>query len=141
MTENLPPNKIEGRVATILNATELVINVGKERGVVIGQRFAILAETPIEVVDPTTHAVLDTIDREKVRVKVTEVREKISVCQTYRMKGGANIMADYSRILSAVQKPSKETLRITDDSKPAPITEEESYVKINDRVISLADDD
>lgn len=141
MTNKLPPKKIEGRVATILNATELVINVGAEHGVVIGQRFAILAETPIEVVDPTTDIVLDTIDREKVRVKVSEIREKISVCQTYRMKGGNNFIADYSKILSAVQKPSKETLRITDDSKPAPITEEESYVKINDRVISLVGDE
>jgi hypothetical protein len=100
------------------------------------------AETPVQVVDPITGAVLDTVDREKVRVEAYEVRDKIAICRTYRIKGsvtgGLLRAADFARYFGT--EPSPETLRITDDSTPPPLSEEESYVKTNDRVIAIPND-
>ena len=88
MTEKTPKARLEGRVASILNARELVINIGSNTGVEQGQKFAVLAATPLQVTDPDSGAMLDEIDREKIRVEAHEVRPKITICRTYRMKGG-----------------------------------------------------
>jgi hypothetical protein len=130
--------KIEGRVAQILNAKELVINVGSDDGVVEGQKFAILAESPIEIRDPQTNDLLDTIDRTKVQVEASEVRSKISICRTFRVFGPAFSYLNTTKlVLEAMKDTRPETLRIEDDATPPPLTEEESYVKVNDRVTSV----
>ena len=64
------------RVAAILNARELAINIGSDGGVVQGMKFAVLAESPTIVTDPMTGDELDQIDREKVRVEAIEVSPK-----------------------------------------------------------------
>ena len=138
MPEKTPKARLEGRVASILNARELVINIGSEAGVERGQKFAVLADTPIQVKDPTSGALLDEIDREKIRVEAREVRPKITICRTYRMKGGGG-MASSSAIVKMFAESKPETLRADDSDKPPPLSEEESYVKINDRIIAVGD--
>lgn len=139
--------RLEGRVAAILNSQELVINIGDQHGVRHGMKFAVLAESELEVRDPESGKLLDTIDREKVRVEASEVRKKISICRTYRIKkipagplakGALGIMslADLSR----PPREISETLSIHDSSILPPLPEEESYVKIKDRVIQVADE-
>ena len=139
MSKETPERRLEGRVAAILNARELVINIGAEDGVKPGQKFAVLAATPLEIRDPESESVLDTIDREKVRVEAHEVRLKITVCRTYRMKGGFGGMLGASHIIADMMgSPAVlETLSVKDSNVPPPLPEEESYVKINDRVISV----
>lgn len=139
MTEPTSNMKLEGRVATILNARELVINIGCDMGVEEGQVFAVLADKPVEVRDPRTQEVLDSIDREKTRVKATEVRERITICRTYRGVGGFGPvnLAEAMRRFSGQFEP--ETLRATDNDKLPPLSEAESYVKINDRVVAVDD--
>jgi len=136
--------RIEGRVAAILNAQELAINIGEDAGVVLGMKFAILAESPMIVKDPITNKELDQIDREKVRVKATEVRAKITICRTFRVKhiaGGplssSGIIELMSGKLTAPPREIPETLRLEDSSVPPPLPEEESYVKVKDRVIEV----
>jgi hypothetical protein len=135
MTEDTP--LLQGKVAKILTEREVVINIGKVQGVTKGMRFAILAATPEEISDPETGEVLDVVDRTKVLVQATEVRERVTICSTYRttkMSGGAFSTA-YS--LSRLFDPPREipeTLRIEDSLLPAPLSPEESYVKIGDRV-------
>jgi len=139
MTKEPSPHKLECRVAAILNAREIVINAGQTFGVEKGQRFAVLASEPLDVIDPVTKKKLDTVDREKVRVEAVEVRESISICRTYRLRPsneGRPFAVDLSRIFS---QPSTETLRIQDSSIPPPLSEEDSYVKINDRVVRVRD--
>lgn len=146
------PGRLEGRVAQILNAREVVINIGSAQNVQRGMKFAILAETPVEVIDPITDEVLDTIDREKVRVEVSEVRERISICRTFRTRtvgGRSGILGNYLLDFIEAQKmyeyepPRKvvETLRVEDSQFPPPLEEDESYVKVNDRVIQITDAD
>lgn len=105
-------------------------------------KFAILAESPMNVLDPISGELLDTIDREKVRVEATEVRDKITICRTYRTKYiPAGPFFDEGRIggLSSPPRREVETLKAKDKSYPEPLSPEESYVKIGDRVIQVVD--
>src|ERR1051325_2006161 len=77
---------ITGRVAQILNARELVINIGADAGVTKGMKFAVMSKAATEIRDPDTGEVLDTIDREKVRVRAIEVRPRITICRTYLVR-------------------------------------------------------
>lgn len=133
--------RLTGRVATILNARELAIDIGEEKGVDLKMRFAVLSGEPIEIRDPTTNEVLDTFDREKVRVEVTEVRKLVAICQTYRTKliPGSTLSEMIVGGISMFQPPRKvrETLSIKDADLPLPLSEEESFVKVGDRVVEL----
>jgi hypothetical protein len=127
---------LDGRVASILNAKEIAINLGSIHGVEIGMIFAVLAESPLEIRDPSTGEILDRIDREKVRVKVTEVREKISIFSTFRILQGFDFagLQSYRLLSEMLAQPKPETLKIEESSTPPPLPEEQSFVKINDRV-------
>ena len=142
--------KLLGRVASILNANELVINIGVDKGVVRGMKFAVMAESPVSILDPETGEVLDTIDREKVRVEAVEVRQKVSICRTFRKReipagslyGGplARELLGGGLLAGAFDPPQviEENLKVQDVSLPPPLSSEESYVKINDRVIQVS---
>jgi len=108
-----------------------------------GMKFAVLAESPTDMKDPQTGEVLDVIDREKVKVEATEVREKIAVCRTYvkrTIPGGAWHFQGL-RIADPFAAPREiiETLKASDKSLPPPLSPEESYVKINDRVVQITE--
>lgn len=141
----LDGKKLVGRVASILNAKELVINVGAIQGVSPGMKFAVMAEAPVSVTDPETGEVLDMIDREKVRVEAVEVREKISICRTYRTReisAGSlyknPFLPNEIGNLFAPPKIIEEDLKVQNTSLPPPLSPEDSYVKINDRVICIS---
>lgn len=128
---------VEGVVAAILTERELVINRGYNDGVVAGMKFRVLSEQPFEVIDPQTQRSLGFIDREKVRVEASVVKERLSICRTYRrvgVKGNAvmslvDLLGPYSEI--------PETLK-TDQFLHLPsLSESESYVRIGDRVVQL----
>jgi hypothetical protein len=141
MTDPEPRRKLEGRVAQLLNARELVINIGSRHGVARGMRFAVLAEKPMEIRDPETEEILDVVDREKVRVEASEVRERITICRTYKTRtigGGALASALMTFEVQRMLEPPRtivETLSVKDSQLPAPLDPEDSYVKINDRVV------
>lgn len=128
---------LTGRVAAIINAHELVVNIGSENGVTQGMKFAVLSEAPLEIRDPESDAFLGLIDREKVRVEATKVDARFTICKTYRIiqAGKANL----SGMISAWsnQPEIKESLHIDDSSIPPPLSEEESYVKVKDRVVQV----
>jgi hypothetical protein len=135
---------IEGKVASVLNERELAINIGVEQGVKEGMKFKVLAEKPTEILDPETGEILGELDREKVRVRVLEVREKFSVCRTYKKRyasGGPFYNMFAVGDLVAGPRVVVETLKAEDSSLPPPLSEEESYVKKGDRVIQLLKDD
>lgn len=132
--------RIEGRVATILNARELVITVGNEDGVSRGMRFKVLADTPMTVTHPETGEQIGIVDREKVRVEAIEVQEKLSICQTYeRVTVGAGL-PDLSKYFLTRQVVPR-TLKADESSYPEPLSEEDSYVKRGDRVVEIYEAD
>ena len=143
MSNNVVNEPIVGLVARIINERELAINIGSKNGVLGGMKFSVMAKDAIEVHDPETNEKLGVVDREKVRVMANEVRERFSICKTYReWVSGPAAMVDINRFLgiSAVRK-GKETLKVDDSSLPPPLSEEESYVKIGDRVIQIEEAD
>jgi hypothetical protein len=137
---------LKGRVAQILNERELVINIGAEQGVKAGMKFAVLAESPLDIKDPESGETLGVIDREKVRVKVSEVRPRLAICCTYRViRTGSPSVADIfgsyrnSTIFGRGIEEKAETLRASDASLPPPLSPEESFVKVNDRVLQISE--
>lgn len=139
---------LRGKVAALLNERELVINLGEAQNVEVGMIFRVLAETPAEIYDPDTHDLLGVIDREKVKVKVTEVQPQISICRTYQKRtipaGPFYGLGSYSSQITQLMSPPKEvieTLKIEDSSLPPQITEDQSYIKVGDRVIQYFTDE
>ncbi len=143
-------DKLKGRVAQILNERELVINLGREKGVKPSMIFAVMAEqNPVEIRDPESGEVLDIIDREKVRVEATEVRDKISICKTYRVRKTEINWFDQAFPIrnlpgwpySPYEYHEAETLRSDEGSSISTLAPEASYVKIGDRVVEIVDTD
>lgn len=142
---------IEGKVAQVLNEREVAINVGAEHGVETGMKFEILSEKPIVITDPDTGDEIGTIDRVKVRVKVVEVRPRMSITSTYETYqvnvGGAGL--DFERligltsssILAAKWVTRVKTLRIDQSDLPGPLDEKDSIVRRGDRVTQIVDTD
>ena len=128
---------LEGAVAAIISVREVAINIGADHGVREGMVFAILAESPIVVRDPSGGEVLGNVDREKVRVKATQVSPKFSVCETFERywTGGA----DWGGLLGTTRglfagEWRDRTLMVEDSQLPQPLPEDQSYVKVGDRV-------
>ena len=73
---------MEGKVAAVINRRELVINRGSDAGVQEGMKFKVM-DRRLEITDPESNETLGTLEREKVRVKVSEVHPKFSIAMTY----------------------------------------------------------
>lgn len=128
---------LEGRVAAILNERELVINLGTNDGVVHGMRFAVLAASPLPIRDPETDEALGEVDREKVRVQVSQPDSRFAVCETYvvNVKGIGISLAAYTDLFERRQEV--ETLRFKDH--PRPLSPEQSFINVGDRVRQVSD--
>ena len=134
---------IRGKVARILNSREVAINVGSEQGVVIGMLFDIVDEHE-EVRDPDTNQVLGSIDRPKVRVKVTHVQDKLALASTFKSRsvnvGGQGVGLELGAFTRAFAPPKwkteYETLR-TEEKTWEDLDEAQSYVKTGDPVVQV----
>jgi hypothetical protein len=67
------PDRIEGKVAQLIDGQSLAINRGSEHGVRVGMRFAVLNPRGSEVRDPDTDEVIGSVELEKVVVKIVRV--------------------------------------------------------------------
>ena len=146
MSNPIENKKIEGNVAQILNTREIVINKGTTDGVKIGMVFKVLASESIKITDPISGRSLGLLDREKVHVKVSELRDKFSICRTFKTKiVGGGPLYDFINTTtgSLTQPPEKviETLKADNSEFPSPLAEEDSYVKRGDRVIQIEEDE
>lgn len=137
---------IEGKVATILNSRELVINKGQTSGVKKDMLFGVL-EINENIKDPDTSEVIGSVESVKIRVKVVDVQPKLSVCRTYETFqtniGGLGKSA--ISVFSAFLEPSpKWVTRVkTLKSKDAPFEDlgvTGSFVKIGNEVRQLEDE-
>lgn len=139
---------ITGKVAAILNEREVALNIGSTEGVEIGMRFKILANEPFQVRDPDSGDVLGSVDREKLRVKVVDVQERLTVCRTYRALPSRQL-SRYSTgyvdtWLAEMSRPAMEAFigaPRADHGRPEPLSEQESYVKMGDRAVRLDRDE
>ncbi len=72
--------KIEGKVAKILDEYSIVINVGRNSGVVDGMVFAIFVQSDEVVKDPDSSEVLGKLENIKEHVFVSHVQDRFSTC-------------------------------------------------------------
>jgi hypothetical protein len=127
--------KIEARVAQVLSGRQLVINRGHADGVTAGMRFAVMAESPVPILDPETNQVLDEIDRVKVRVEAIEVRERIAICSTYEYQDVALSIGE----LIGSRRKVPVTFQADQNGALPPLDPEESYVRRGDRVMQIVE--
>lgn len=128
---------IRGKVASILNGRELVINRGSEAGVQTGMRFAVLNSRGAEIIDPETTESLGSVEIAKTLVKVVKVQPKLAVCRTFR-KFVVPGRGPFGGISSAIGQPEKteiETLRADEFDSRKELDEHMSYVKRGDDVV------
>jgi hypothetical protein len=130
---------ITGKVARILNDRDIALNIGTDQGVSIGMFFDVLDTAGEEIRDPETNELLGSVDRVKVRVKVTRVQEKLSVASTFEKVrvniGGEGVgISTFSSLLMPPKYVVKyKTLRL-DETTRGEISESQSYVEIGDPV-------
>jgi hypothetical protein len=135
MTENNLNNSkaLEGLVAGVLNERELVINIGETSGVRKGMIFKVLADEPVDILDPVTDESLGQLILEKIRVKVSKVDEKLSICRTYRKR----VIGNLSLNIFEPRQEVLETLNADDPSYIKPLSEKESFIRRGDRVVQV----
>ena len=134
---------IRGKVARVLNSREIVINVGSENEVVVGMRFDVIDPRGEEIRDPDTNEVLGSIDRTKVRVRITKVKGKLSLASTQGQRvnvGGSVGVGEFSRLLMPPRWITQyETLRMKDKNWDD-LDEKDSYVKTGDPVVQVIEE-
>ena len=141
---------IKSKVARVLNSREIVIAAGSEDGVSVGMYFDVLDPKGEDIRDPDTQEVLGSVDRPKVRVRVTKVQGRLAVASTFKKEqiniGGVNDGAGLSSLasiglLGRSLMPPKfvtkyETLK-TDEKTWEDLEESQSYVKTGDPVLQV----
>lgn len=140
-------DKIRGKVAKVLNSHEVALNIGSNNGVKIGMYFDILDPKGENIVDPDSKEVLGSIERPKVRVKITKVQENLSVASTFKEKrkniGGTfdfgNLGAISQSLMPAKWISEVETLK-TEEKTWEDLEEEQSYVKTGDPVVEVKEE-
>ncbi len=129
---------IRGKVAKILNAREVAINLGSAQGVRPGMYFDVVARYE-DIVDPDTRESLGAIERPKTRVKITWVQEKLSLASTYKSREvavGGMPLGEFSRALMP-PKWLKKYETLTAEETAEPLDEKESLVKVGDAVVQV----
>ena len=133
---------IRGKVASVINEREIAINVGTANGVRVNMYFDVVDTQNEEIKDPDTGEVLGSVERTKIKVKVTHVQEKLSVASTYHAEtvnigGERGFLGPFARSFMPPKWVKKyETLR-TEDKSLFPIDEYDSLVKVGDPVVQV----
>ena len=142
---------IRGKVARVLNAREIAINIGTANDVTVGMYFDVIDPNEGDIKDPDTGEVLGSIERPKVRVQVTHVQEKLSVAATDRSKrvnlGGSGhfelpglALGPFARALMPPKWITKyETLKKTGETV-SELDEKDSSVKTGDLVVQVIEE-
>ena len=139
------PNRepIRGKVARILNSRELALNIGSSDGVKVGMRFDVLDIKGEDISDPDSGEILGSVERPKVRVKVTKVEPRLSVASTFRSKkvniGGVaeGGLFDAKKLFEPPRwVTTYETLK-TEERTWEDLDEEHSFVKTGDPVVQV----
>lgn len=142
---NSTAEPIRGRVARVLSSREVAINRGSDDGVVAGMIFKILSTKGSEITDPDTDEELGSVELVKIKVKVTDVQERIAVASTYRTHevnvGGTGIGFGGKMFEPPKWETRVETLKI-DDAVREELSERDTFVYRGDPVVQiLADSD
>ena len=136
---------IRGKVAAILNTRELALNIGKDDGVELGMRFAIMNRKGVGITDPDTGEVLGDVPVVKTVVKVTRVDgEHLSTARTFRTIPGRSGIADILAGTSSIVGTPARTETLAIDPSRADVVEiedKDSYIKRGDVAVQTVGDE
>ena len=132
---------IKGKVAHVLNTREIAINKGSTDGVAVGMHFDVMDTCYSNIKDPDTKQVLGSIERAKVRVKIIDVQEKLSLATTYRTEKENTGPRISDLMLGSDWRTRHETLKTGGKlgNQPDELDEEDSYVKTGDPVVQVSE--
>lgn len=136
---------IRGKVARILSSREIAINVGSNDGVYRGMHFDVMDQNYEEIRDPDTLEILGSIQRPKIRVKITMVQEKLSLASTYKKRkvnvGGAGM--EFTGLSRALMPPEwvtrYETLKTKEKTWEDLKAEGQISVQTGDPVVQVSE--
>ena len=105
--------------------------------------FKILSQKGSQITDPDTDEELGSVELEKIRVKVTDVQERIAVASTYRSHK-VNVGGTGIGFVGRTFEPPKwetrvETLKI-DDAIREELSERDTFVYRGDPVLQTLKD-
>ena len=136
---------IRGRVARILSSRELALNIGLKEGVELDMLFDVLDPTSENIRDPDTGAMIGSLYRPKVRVKIVVVQENISVASTYRTKnvniGGTGSGLSWGTLMSPPKWVREHETLKTEEATWEDLDEKDSYVATGDPVVQVLSDE
>lgn len=137
---------IRGKVARILTSRQLAMNIGKADGVAVGMEFNVLDPKGEAIEDPDSREVLGSLNRTKVRVKVVQVEDRISVAETFKSRrvnvGGVGPslglgMTGLARLLMPPVWVDRDVTLKTTEKTWEDLDESESFVKTGDPVVQI----
>lgn len=140
---------IKGKVAKVLNSREIAMNIGSIHGVAHGMHFVVLDPKGEDITDPDSGEVLGSVERPKVKVRVIDVKERLSIASTFKETrknvGGENMiglsLGSFSQQLMPPKWVTKyETLK-TNERTWEDLDEEHSYVKTGDPIKQVLEEE
>ncbi len=136
---------IQGKVARILTSREVALNIGQKNGVEPDMLFDILDPIAQDIEDPDTREIIGSIYRPKVRVRIKNVEERVSLASTYKSKkiniGGAGLGTSWGALFAPPKWVHEYETLTTEEATWEHIDEEDSYVATGDPVVQVLDDD
>jgi hypothetical protein len=132
--------RIQGKVARLLSARELALNVGAEQGVTDGMKFAVLNPRGEDITDPDTGQNLGSVEVRKVVVEVIRTEPRVCVARTFKTrttKVGGGLLATVDLFAPPRYQTTADSLRVTDHPGQAEMDEADSFVKVGDPVIQI----
>lgn len=130
---------IRGKVAEILNPREIALNIGSNDGVRSGMYFDVMDPKYQNIKDPDTGALLGSIEKPKIRIKVILVQDRLSLASVRKGRGaklGGKLGFPLGEFARALMPPEwvDETLK-AENAPWEDIDEKESFVKRGDPVV------
>jgi hypothetical protein len=82
--------ELEAKVAQVLTAAEVALNVGTEDGVAVGDRVRLYED--VQIFDPDSHALLGAVRNSRLNLEVHEVQARFCIARVETP--AANVFAD-----------------------------------------------
>lgn len=126
---------IKAKVARILNETDLAFNKGKQEGVEVGMKFAVLSDVGTEIRDPDSGEVLDSLPVAKTVVKIIHVANRSSIGRTFRSRKSGGFFPRIGQETTYVETLDSDESRVQQE-----LDEEKAKVRIGDEAIEYTGD-
>lgn len=125
-------NIVMGKVAKLINDTELAINKGTDDGIKSGMTIWIIDESTTNILDPDTGENLGGVSRAKIRMRITGVGKRAAIAERWLSSAYESILGRQRTIAAALGTTEKR-----DKGRENP-DEWSEGVKVGDRFISEA---